>query len=61
MLQRSSEPVPRDQLWHYAPPAVALAVANYVGNEGNDIAAGVILVAAVVYIFKVLKVKLPRF
>lgn len=59
MLQRSAEPEPRDQLWHYAPPAVGFAVSNYFGNEGDHWIAGVILIAALVYIFKVLKVSIP--
>lgn len=59
LLQRSSEEEPRDKLWHYAPPAVACAIANYVGNEGMPAFAAVILLAAVAYIFLVLKVQIP--
>lgn len=59
LLQRSSEEEPRDKLWQYAPPAVACAVANYVGNEGMSAVAVLILVAAVAYTFTVLKVQLP--
>lgn len=59
LLQRSSEEEPRDELWQYAPPAIGCAIANYVGNEGMDVLAAVILLAAVVYIFTVLKVRLP--
>jgi hypothetical protein len=59
LLQRSSEDEPRDKLWQYAPPAIACAVANYVGNEGMQVLAGVILVVAVAYIFTVLQVRLP--
>ena len=59
MLQRSSEDEPRDKLWQYAPPAVGCAVANYLGNEGVQWAALLILVAVVVYIFVVLKVRFP--
>lgn len=61
MLQRSSEEVLRDKLWHYAPPAVGCAVSNYFGNEGMHIVAGLILAAVIVYIFVVLKVRLPKF
>jgi hypothetical protein len=59
LLQRSSEDEPRDKLWQYAPPAVACAVANYFGNKGMDVVAGAILLAAIFYIFSVLKVRLP--
>lgn len=59
LLQRSSEDEPKDKLWQYAPPALACAVANYLGNEGMHVVAGIILLAAVVYIFAVLKVRLP--
>lgn len=61
MLQRSSEAVLRDKLWHYAPPAVGCAVANYLGNEGWPIPAGIVLAAVLAYIFVVLKVRLPKF
>ena len=60
MLQRSSEEVLRDKLWQYAPPAVACALANYVGNEGMDILAAIILIGVIVYVFTVLKVKIPK-
>jgi hypothetical protein len=60
MLQRSSEEVVRDKLWHYAPPAVGCAVSNYLGNEGMPILAGLLLAGVVVYIFVVLKIELPR-
>lgn len=59
MLQRSAEEQPKDELWHYAPPAVAFAVCNYFGNHGEPWIAAAILTAAIVYIFKVLKVSLP--
>lgn len=58
LLQRSSEEVPRDKLWHYAPPALACAVANYLGNHGQPIIAGLLLVGVVAYVFVVLKVRL---
>lgn len=68
MLQRSSEEVLRDKLWQYAPPAVGCAVANYLGNEGIEagtaglqVLAGLTLVGVIIYIFVVLKVKLPKF
>ncbi len=59
LIQRSQEEEPRDELWQYAPPAVACAVANYVGNEGIPILAAAILLGVVLYVFKVLKLQLP--
>ena len=60
MLQRSSEEQPRDALWQSAPPAIGFAVANYAGNEGQPWIAGLLLAGVIVYIFKVLKVTIPR-
>ncbi len=60
LLQRSAEHEPRDELWHYAPPAVGFAVANYLGNHGEPWFAGAVFVAVAAYIFKVLKVSLSR-
>jgi hypothetical protein len=60
LLQRSAEEEPRDELWQYAPPAIGFAVANYFGNEGQHWIAGALLIAVVAYIFKVLKVTIPR-
>jgi hypothetical protein len=60
MLQRSSEEKPRDKLWHYGPPALGCAVANYVGNEGYDFFAGLILVGVAIYVFVVLEVRIPK-
>lgn len=54
-LQRSAQDNPPDKIWHYLPPTVGCAVANYVGNEGQGILAFVILAAVLIYIFKVLK------
>jgi hypothetical protein len=58
MLQRSAEAVPRDKLWQYAPPAFGLAISNYFGNHEQPLLAGAVLIAAVAYIFTVLKVSL---
>ncbi len=44
LLHRSSKENPPDKLWHYAPPALACAVANYLGNEGQPLAAALVLV-----------------
>lgn len=60
MLQRSSEETPKDKLWHYAPAAIACAVANYLGNEGVIWAAVAILVGMSAYVLIVLKVRIPR-
>lgn len=60
MLQRSSEDNPRDKLWQYLPAALACAVANYLGNKGIAWAAIIILVGMAIYVFLVLKVRLPR-
>jgi hypothetical protein len=60
MLQRSSEEKPRDKLWQYGPAALGCAVSNYLGNEGYDLAATLILAGVAVYIFVVLKVRVPR-
>ena len=54
-LQRSSMDEPPDTIWHYIPPAIACALANYLGNEGNDIAAIAVLVAGLAYVVKVLR------
>lgn len=59
MLQRSSEDRPRDKLWHYAPPALGCAVANWFGNEGITWAAVLTLLVVAAYVFIVLKVRLP--
>ena len=58
LLQRSSVDEPQDKLWHYAPPALGCAAANYFGNHGQPIIAGLLLAAVVVYVFVVLKVRL---
>jgi Na+/H+-dicarboxylate symporter len=61
-LQRSVSNEAVDRIYHYAPPAVGCAVANYVGNLGLSsnridlqLFAGVILGAVVVYIFHILQ------
>lgn len=54
-LQRSAMENPPDKIWHYLPPAVGCALANYVGNEGYMIPAIGILAATVAYVWYVLK------
>lgn len=56
-LHRSSQPEPKDELWHYAPPALLCAVANYVGNNGYPIVAAALLAAGGVYVMRVLMVQ----
>lgn len=60
LLQRSSEENPRDELWHYAPPAAGFAIANYLGNHEMGLLAVLLLAAVIAYIFLVLKVSLKR-
>jgi hypothetical protein len=59
LLQRSSAEEPVDKLWHYAPPAIACAVANQFGNNGYPIPAVLLLVGVAAYAYYVLKVRLP--
>lgn len=54
-LQRSSMDDPPDTIWHYMPPAIGCAVANYLGNEGMTVFAIATIVAVIGYIFVVLK------
>ena len=54
-LQRSSSPEPKDRIIHYLPPALGCAVANWLGNSGQDLLAIVVLGAAVIYTLYVLK------
>jgi hypothetical protein len=57
-LHRSSQVEPSDKLWQYAPPAIACAAANYLGNEGYGIAGAALLAAAGVYVIRVLKLRI---
>jgi len=55
-LQRSMGPEsPNDRIYHYAPPAVGCALANWLGNEHQDVAAIAAILAVVGYILYVLK------
>ena len=59
-LQRSSMEEPPDSIWHYLPPAIGCALANYLGNEGYTVAAIAVLALAIGYVFKVLKPTFSR-
>jgi hypothetical protein len=53
---------PQDTIYHYLPPAVGCAIANYVGNEGQGPLSALIVVGVLIYIAVVLKpfgLKLP--
>jgi len=55
-LQRSmAEKEPQDTIYHYLPPAVGCAVANYVGNHGQGPLSAGIALAVLIYIVLVLK------
>lgn len=54
-LQRSSQEEPQDKLYEYIPPSVGCALANYLGNEGYEIAAYALIAAIIGYIIFILK------
>jgi hypothetical protein len=55
-LQRSlGPPNDKDRIYHYAPPAVGCAAANWFGNQHADLVAIAIIAASVAYTFIVLK------
>ncbi|MCE7798517.1 hypothetical protein LWE61_18455 [Sphingobium sufflavum] len=54
-LNRSAMDNPPDRLFHYLPPAVGFAVVNYLGNDGHEVAAWLIFVSILVYIWLILK------
>jgi hypothetical protein len=55
-LQRSATPAtPDDHLYQYLPPAVGLALANWLGNHEQHIFAVLTIVASVGYVLVVLK------
>lgn len=66
-LQRSIADEVVDRIYHYAPPAIGCAAANYVGNLGIsesrtdlELFAGLILAASVAYIFHILRPLAPK-
>ncbi|MBA4748297.1 MAG: hypothetical protein H2056_06255 [Sphingopyxis sp.] len=58
-LHRSAADEPVDTIWHYLPPSICCAAANYFGNEGFVAIAIALLVAIGVYVVAVLNVQLP--
>lgn len=54
-LQRSTAEEPKDHLHQYALPALACAIANYLGNKDQHILAILVLVAGLGYSWVVLK------
>lgn len=54
-LQRSLMEKPTDRIVTYAPAAVGCALANWLGNEGYEIAAVALCAAVIVYIVRILK------
>lgn len=50
-LQRSTGPAhPSDKIYHYLPPALGCAVANYLGNHDQRAAAIALIITVVGYI-----------
>ncbi len=49
-LQRSSAEEPSDSLVHYLIAGVGCAIVNYIGNEGNHVAAIIGLVGVLAFI-----------
>lgn len=58
-LERSSHDEPPDTIWHYLPPSIGCAAANYFGNEGWDAVAVLIIAAVCAYVYFVLKPRFP--
>ena len=55
-LQRSASPtIPDDHLYHYLPPAAGLALANWLGNHGQDVLAIASILGVGTYVMLVLK------
>ena len=54
-LQRSMEAELRDSMLHYLVAGLGCAVANYLGNEGQDILAIILIVATLGFIFYFLR------
>jgi hypothetical protein len=54
-LHRSTQPDPQDTIWHYLPPAIGCAIANWLGNKGMGPASAGVMVAVLAYIVLILK------
>jgi hypothetical protein len=55
-LQRSVGPHrPSDKMYHYLPPALGCAIADYLGNHDQGLAAIALIIVAVGYIVLFLK------
>ena len=55
-LQRSMGPASeKDRIYHYIPPAIGCAAANWLGNQHQDLAAIAVILASIGYAFVVLK------
>jgi hypothetical protein len=54
-LQRSTAHQPKDHMYQYLPPCIGCAMANYVGNHGQDVLAWVFILAVASYVLYVLK------
>ena len=50
-LQRSAQPDPVDRVWHYVPPALGCALANYLGNHGATVPAVLLIMLVMAYVF----------
>ena len=57
-LQRSTAEEPVDRMIDYLPPAICCALGNYLGNNGYDILAILVIATVPVYIWLVLKPQL---
>lgn len=55
-LQRStSDGPPKDSVWQYIPAGIGCAIANYLGNHGQEVLAGIMVAAVIAYTFYFLK------
>lgn len=51
-LSRSTRDSDReDSVWHYLPPAAGCGAANWLGNGGHGLAAAMVIVASLGYVF----------
>jgi hypothetical protein len=54
-LQRSVQPEPRDRMILYLPPAIGCMLANWLGNNHQDLLAAALILGVVGYVFVVLQ------